>query len=174
MKTKNLFITLLATASFGLPILGAQTQQVTVTATVAQMLVLTVDVTTVPFAFTPAVYSATTGVAVLTDVKATTFLVSANCNWKITVQPGSPAFTFTPSGTQVDPVKSANQLAVRTGTGAYVPLVPAGSLTLVTGNRGGNTATGNSVPVDYQMTSNLATDPPGSYVLTLTYTLASQ
>jgi hypothetical protein len=174
MQIKSIFIYCATSAIFTSPLLLAQTQQVTVSASIAQMLVLTVDVASVPFAFTATDYSPTTGIAVKTDLKATTFSVSANSNWKLSVQPGGPAFTFTPSGTQVDPVKSASQLAVRSGTGAYVPLVPAGSLTVITGNRGGTGTTGNSVPVDYQMTSNLATDPPGSYLLTLTYTLASQ
>ena len=42
------------------------------------------------------------------------------------------------------------------------------------GTGGGYSKTGNIIPVDYQMTSALATDPPGAYVLTLTYTLAAQ
>ena len=68
----------------------------------------------------------------------------------------------------------ASALALRTGTGAYVPLPTAGGITVVQGNSGGSATTGNVVPVDYQMTANLAIDPPGAYLLTLTYTLASQ
>jgi len=173
MKIKLLILCCAASVLIGSP-LPAQTQQVTVSATIASTLALTVNTNSVTFAFVAADYSATTGLAVKTNLAATTFGVTSNTSWKLTVQPGGPAFTYTPTGTQTDPVKSANQLAVRTGAGAYLPLAPAASLTVVTGNRGGSCTTGNTVPVDYQMSSNLATDPPGTYLLTLTYTLASQ
>ena len=57
---------------------------------------------------------------------------------------------------------------------AYAPFSGVTSIPVATGTAGGYAKTGNVVPVDYQMTSSLATDPPGAYVLTLTYTLAAQ
>ena len=174
MKTTRLFLCCAVSAIFGSPLLLAQTKQVTINATVAEMLNLTVDATNVALAFTAADYDAGTGLATKTAVKATTFSVTANRAWKLTVQPGAAAFSFTPSGTAVDPVKSVSTLSVRTGVVAFTPFSGITSIPVATGTAGGATKTGNTVPVDYQLTSSLATDPPGAYLLTLTFTLAAQ
>jgi len=175
MKSKNLFICLAASALCGAPLLPAQsTKQITINASVPETLSLTVDATSVTLAFVTADYDVNTGLATKTAVKATTFSVSANRAWKLTVQPGTAAFTFTPTGTSVDPVKPVSALSIRTGVVAFAPFSGVTSIPVATGTAGGYAKTGNVVPVDYQMTSSLATDPPGAYVLTLTYTLAAQ
>ena len=127
-----------------------------------------------PLAFAATDYDVNTGLATKAAVHATTFSVTANRAWKLTVQPGAASFTFTPTGTSVDPVKSVGALSVRTGVVAYAPFSGITSIPVATGTAGGSAKTGNIVPVDYQMTSSLATDPPGTYLVTLTYTLASQ
>ena len=156
------------------PHLPAQaTKQVTVNASVAEMLTLTVDATNVTLAFVAADYDTTTGLATKTAVKATTFSVSANRAWKLTVRPGDQFFTFTPNGTAVDPRKPVSTLAVRTGVVAFAPFSGVTEIPVATGTGGGYGKAGNVIPVDYQMQSSLATDSPGAYVLTLTYTLAA-
>ncbi len=174
MKTKKIFVCSAVAALLSATLLAAQTKQVTVNATVAEMMNLTVDVTTVSFAFTAADYDVTTGLATKTAVKATTFSVNANRTWKITAQANNATFTFVPTGTATDPLKPSSALAIRAGAAAYAPFSGVVALPVATGGRGGYSATGNVVPVDYQMTSDLAKDMPGSYALTLTYTLVAQ
>jgi hypothetical protein len=175
MNLKNQLICLMASVLCAAPLLRAQsTKQVTVNASVPETLSLTVDATSVTLAFAATDYDAGTGLATKTAVKATTFSVSANRAWKLTVQPGDQFFTFTPAGTSQDPRKPVSALAVRTGAAAFAPFSGVANIPVATGTAGGYTKTGNSVPVDYQMQSALATDPPGAYLLTLTYTLAAQ
>ncbi len=174
MKIQNLFVFCAVSAAFGSASLLAQTKQVTVNATVAEMMNLTVDVTAVSFAFAAADYDVTTGLATKTAAKATTFSINANRTWKLTAQAGNATFTFVPTGTATDPLKPSNALSIRTGIVAYAPFSGVVALSVATGGRGGYSTTGNVVPVDYQMTSDLAKDMPGSYALTLTYTLAAQ
>lgn len=175
MKQTKALATLAAFALLGATPLLAQTRQVTVNATVAQVLYLAVDNTTVTLAFLAADYDVTTGLATETAVNSTTFSVTANRDWSLSVRPGGPAFSFTPTGsTAVDPVKPVSDLSVRTGEDAYKPLVAATDVVVTTGSRGGYGKPGNVIPVDYQLTSDLALDPPGAYALTLTYTLVAR
>ena len=174
MKNKLLLLGC-AVALCGTALLSAQsTKQVTVNASIGEMLTLTVDATTVTLAFVAGDYDVTTGLATKTAVKATTFSVSANRAWKLTVRPGDAFFTYTPNGTAADPRKPASALAIRTGVVAYAPFSGVTDIPVSTGTGGGYGKAGNVIPVDYQMQSSLATDPPGAYVLTLTYTLAAQ
>lgn len=173
-NTKALLVTFAAFALTGATPLLAQTKQVTVNATVAQVLNLTVDNTAVKLAFLAADYDVTTGLATKTAANSTTFSVTANRDWSLSVRPGGPAFSFTPTGTAVDPVKPVSDLSVRTGEDAYKPLVAATDVVVTTGSRGGYGKPGNVIPVDYQLTSDLALDPPGAYALTLTYTLVAR
>ncbi len=41
------------------------------------------------------------------------------------------------------------------------------------GNKGGTATTGNTFAMDYQLTSNLSQDPPGTYTLAVVYTLTA-
>jgi hypothetical protein len=174
MKTKTLLVWCVLPALLGAPLLLAQSKQVTINASVAEMLNLTVDATTVTMAFVASDYDSTTGNAVKLAPKATTFSVTSNRDWRLSVRPGDSFFTFKSTGTAVDPKKPVSALSIRAGVASYTPFSGVTELTVATGSRGGYSKAGNSVPVDYQMTSNLDTDPPGSYVLTLTYTLASK
>ena len=42
-----------------------------------------------------------------------------------------------------------------------------------TGNKGGTATSGNTFAMDYQLTSNLSQDPPGTYTLAIVYTLTA-
>lgn len=174
MKLTNLITFLAASAMCGSSLLLAQTKQVTVNATVAEMMNLTVDVTSVTFAFAAADYDVTTGLATKEALKATTFSVNANRAWKLSARAGNATFTFVPTGTGTDPAKPSSALAIRTGTATYAPFAGVVEMTVATGSRGGYGKAGNVIPVDYQMKSDLAIDPPGSYALTITYTLVAQ
>jgi hypothetical protein len=174
MKTKFLPVLCVAALLGGAAPLLGQTKQVTVNASIAEMLNLTVDLTSVTLAFAASDYDVTTGLAVKEALLGTTFRVSANRAWKLSVRAGNAAFTFTPAGTATDPAKPSSALAIKTGSGTYAPFAGVTELPVATGSRGGSGKPGNVIPVDYQMKSDLATDPPGAYVLTLTYTLAAQ
>jgi len=177
MNTKNLLICLAMSALCGAPLLPAQaTKQITVNATVAEMISLTVDNTNVAFAFVAADYDAATGIATKQVLAATTFSVSSNRAWKLSAKADTAAFSFTPIAPAVDPnpAKPSSALSIRTGVVAYAPFSGVTSQTVATGTSGGSGKTGNKVPVDYQMTSSLNLDPPGAYVLTVTYTLVAQ
>src|ERR1039457_1572137 len=52
-----------------------------------------------------------------------------------------------------------------------LPMILQTHPSVTTGNKGGTSTTGNTFGVDYQLTSNLSADPPGTYTITLTYTL---
>lgn len=174
MNNKKILVYLAAAALMIPPLLSAQTKQVTINASVAEMLSLTVDATNVAFTFAAADYDVTTGLATKEAVKATTFSVSANRTWRLSARAGNASFSFTPVGTAVDPAKPSSSLAIRTGVVAYAPFAGVAEQTVATGSRGGYGKAGNVIPVDYQMKSDLALDPPGAYLLTLTYTLIAQ
>jgi hypothetical protein len=177
MNTKNLLICLAISALCGPPLLPAQaTKQVTVNATVAEMLSLTIDKTSVAFAFVAADYDAATGIATKEVLTATTFSVTSNRAWKLSAKADTAAFSFAPVPPAADPnpAKPSSTLSIRTGALAYVPFSGVASQTVATGTSGGSGKTGNKVPVDYQMTSTLSLDPPGTYALTITYTLVAQ
>ena len=172
MKIKLPFICCALSALCGSSLLLAQTKQVTVNATVPEMMNLTVDVTTVSFVFAAADYETTTGIATKSVAGATKFSINANRTWKLTAQAGNTTFTFLPTAT--DPKKPSSDLSIRTGSAAYAPFSGVLALPVANGGRGGFGAAGNVVSVDYQMTSDLSKDLPGSYALTLTYTLVAQ
>src|SRR5256885_1373644 len=45
--------------------------------------------------------------------------------------------------------------------------------TVKTGSKGGTATSGNTFIMDYQLTSNLSQDPPGTYTLAIVYTLTA-
>jgi hypothetical protein len=44
---------------------------------------------------------------------------------------------------------------------------------VATGSAGGVSTPGNSFSIDYKLATNIAVDPPGSYVLDVVYTLTA-
>jgi hypothetical protein len=154
----------------GLPVFAVDNQQVTVTATVPVMMNLTIDISTVTFAFTQSDYAAD-GNGTKEVVNATTLKVASNTRWILEVGADSPSFTY--SGVEVVTKPCGDLQLSPNGTTAYSPVTNI-NRELVRGEAGGTTAVGNSIPVSYKLNTTVAGDPPGSYVLTLTYTLVAQ
>jgi len=158
----------------GMPVLAVDNQQVTVTATIPVMMNLTIDTSTVTFAFTQSDYAAD-GTGTKEVVNATTLKVAANTRWILEVQSTNSIFSYTAGSAGVaNPNKPCGDLLLSpNGTANYVPVTIL-NRELTRGNAGGNTTVGNSIPVSYKLNTTAAGDPPGSYVLTLTYTLIPQ
>ena len=154
----------------GMPVFAVDNQQVTVTATIPVMMNLTIDTSTVTFNFTQNDYAAD-GTGSGESVNATTLKVAANTRWILEV--GADAANFTYSGVTVVTKPCGDLLLSPNGTAAYSPVTNI-NRELVRGEAGGNTTAGNSIPVSYKLNTTAAGDPPGNYVLTLTYTLVAQ
>jgi len=154
----------------GLPVFAVDNQQVTVTATIPVMMNLTIDTSTVTFAFTQSDYAAD-GTGSKEVVNATTLKVAANTRWILEV--GADAANFTYSGVTVVTKPCGDLSLSPNGTAAYTPITNI-NRELVRGEPGGTTTAGNSIPVSYKLNTTAAGDPPGNYVLTLTYTLVAQ
>ncbi len=151
-----------------------QTQQVTVTAVIPVLMNLTVDNSTVTFNFTQGDY-ASDGTGTKEVVNATTFKVASNARWVLNVQADNANFTYSPAtiGT-VNPKKNCRDLSVSPKGTANYRAVTTIDHELARGEPGGNTVAGNNIPVSYKLGTTVANDPPGSYTLTLTYTLMPQ
>jgi hypothetical protein len=171
MNHKSLAIILFAALA---TVAHAQTTQtVTVSSTVPQVLAMTVDTNAVSIPVLGTDYNASTGVATKTATSATTLAVSSNKNWTISVKANTAAFAFTASAGDTDPVKAAGNLSYKLSTaGTYTPITVA-NVAVKTGNKGGTSTTGNTFALDYQLTSNLSQDPPGTYTLAVVYTLTA-
>jgi hypothetical protein len=154
----------------GIPVFAVDNQQVTVTATIPVMMNLTIDTSTVTFNFTQNDYAAD-GTGSGESVNATTLKVASNTRWILEV--GADNANFTYSGVEVVTKPCGDLSLSANGTGAYAPVTNL-NRELARGEPGGNTAPANNVPVSYKLNTTLAGDPPGNYVLTLTYTLVAQ
>ena len=131
---------------------------------------LTVDTNSVSIPIQITDYNTVTGAATVTVTTAQTLAVhSTNKNWTLSVRALSSTFSFTPSLGDANPNKPASDLAARAPTESNV------FITLTTSNQvigGGAKSTVNvNVPIDYRILSNLATDPPGTYSLSIIYTV---
>jgi hypothetical protein len=171
MKHKSLasiLLALLATAAH-----AQTTQTVTVSSTVPQVLSMTVDTNAVSIPFLGTDYNVSTGLATKTASSATTLSVSSNKNWTVSVKANTAAFAFTASAGDTDPVKAAGNLSYKLSTGGAYTAVTTTNASVKTGNKGGTATSGNTFAVDYQLTSNLSQDPPGTYTLAVVYTLTA-
>lgn len=152
---------------------GAQdTQNITVTLTVPQVLNLSVENSAVTIAFAPADYDESTGNGSKVNAAASTISVASNRAWVLSARAASSTFSYTPLAGDGNPNKPAGDLALKLSSDStYLP-VSTSNATLTTGNAGGTSESGNQFTVDYRVTSTLKNDPPGSYsigvILTLT------
>ncbi len=171
----NTFRLLLAVAASGLSLTahGQTTQSVTVSSVVPQVFALGIDTNAVSMPFLSSDYNASTGAATKTVTGANTLSVTSNTSWTVSLKANAAAFSFTPSGTDADPRKPAGNLSYKLSSGSSYAAITSANVALKTGGKGGTTTAGNSFPVDYQLTSNLSQDPPGTYSLALVYTLTS-
>jgi hypothetical protein len=161
----------------GLPLfpqVSQQTQQITVTAVIPVLMNLTVDTSTVTFNFTQSDYAAD-GTGSKQVVNATTFKIASNTRWILQVSADNLNFTYSPgvAGT-ANPNKSCGDLSLSpNGTANFVPVTNL-NREIARGEAGGNTVAANSIPVSYKLNTTVAKDPPGTYTLTVTYTLIPQ
>lgn len=152
---------------------GANPENITVNANVPTIANLAVNTNTVTMTFVSGDFNMNTGEALKTVAGGSNFQVATNRNWTLSVKAGAANFTFTPTFGGDTATKPAGDLGFKLSTdGAYQSLTTSDQ-TVSTGSRGGYGTAGNSPSVDYSLWSYLDQDAPGSYSLTLVYTLTS-
>lgn len=133
---------------------------------------LTTDTNTVSFAFATTDFNAASGAAQLILPAAQTLtILSDKKTFTLTVRTLTSTFTFAPSGTDLNPNKAVSNLAVRAPnfSSSWLAL----STTAVTFLTGPKSKANQVFPLDYRLDANLSSDPPGTYTVTLIYTLTN-
>jgi hypothetical protein len=123
-----------------------------------------------PFATTD--YNSATGAAQIVKAAAHTMTVlSTTSTFTLSVRAQTATFSFTPSSGDANPNKPAGDLALRAPavSASWIPLSTA-SQVVGTGPKSNSSQSGS---IDYRLDSNLATNPPGTYSLSLIYTVTS-
>jgi hypothetical protein len=149
------------------------TQTVTVSSNVPQVLSLSVDTNSVSIPFLTSDYDSASGIATKAAAAANTFSVVSNKSWTVSVKANTAAFSFTPSLGDADPSKPAGNLSYKLSSAGSYTVLTTNNAAVKTGSKGGSATSGNSFSVDYQLTSNLSQDPPGTYSLAVVYTLTA-
>ena len=152
---------------------AANPENVTVSATVPTVAVLSVDTNSVAVSFALGDYDLSTGAATKTAAAGSTFRVSTNRSWTLAVKAGAANFTYTPTNVGDTATKPAGNLGFKLSTAGSYTTVTTSDQTVATGTRGGYSTSGNTRIMDYSLSSNLNQDSPGSYSVTLVYTLTS-
>ncbi len=152
---------------------GQTTQTVTVTSTVPAVLSLGIDTNAVSIPFLSGDYSPTTGLATKVLAAANTLAVTSNKSWTVNLKANTVAFSFVPSAGDPDPAKPAGNLSYKVSTAGTYTAITTSNAVVKTGSKGGTATAGNTFVMDYQLTSNLAQDPPGTYTLAIVYTLTA-
>lgn len=148
-------------------------QQVTVNAVVPVLMNLTVDNNNVQFTFAQGDYGPD-GFATNEAVNATTFKVSSNTRWRLYVSSNSQNFSFNPSNGGLDPRKNCGDLSLSPFNSVVYFPVSTNDRDVASGGPGGFDDNGHRIPMSYRLRTSLVGDPPGTYTLTLTYTLMAQ
>jgi hypothetical protein len=135
-------------------------------------LTLTTSTNSVAIPFATTDYNKTTGVAQITKTSAQTLTILSNsATWTLSVRALTATFAFAPSAGDPNPSKPAGDLAVR------APATSATWLVLTTTNQvlstGPKSASNQTRALDYRLDSNLNSNPPGTYTLSVIYTLTS-
>jgi hypothetical protein len=135
-------------------------------------LTLTTSTNSVAIPFATTDYDKTTGVAQITKTSAQTLTILSNsATWTLSVRAVTATFSFAPSAGDPNPSKPAGDLAVR------APATSATWLVLTTTNQvlstGPKSASNQTRALDYRLNSNLNSNPPGTYTLSVIYTLTS-
>jgi len=152
---------------------GQTTQTVTVTSTVPQVLNLGIDTNAISMNFIASDYNASTGAATKTLSSGNTLSVTTNKGWTVSLKANTAAFSFVPSAGDTDPSKPCGNLSYKLSSGSSYSAITTSNVAVKSGSRGGSSTAGNSFAMDYQLTSNLSTDPPGTYTLAIVYTLTT-
>jgi hypothetical protein len=169
MKGSIVFGTILA---LGVTPLGANdSQSVSVRITVPAIFSVETSAASVAIAFAEADYDAAR-TASRSVPSAHHLLVRSNRPWVVAFKSTMSTFSFIPARDGADPGKPSTALSVRTGGAPFAPVTTSDQV-LNSGSAGPVVAPGNTFPVDYRMGSDLNTDRPGLYTLTLTYTVTS-
>lgn len=117
-------------------------------------------------------YNVSTGAAQVTKTSAHTITVVSNLlPWTVSVRALSGSFSFAPSLGDANPNKPASSLAVR-APAISATWIPLSTTSQVLGT-GPQSFANQTKSLDYQINSNLATDPPGTYSLAVIYTLTT-
>ncbi len=135
-------------------------------------LTLTTSTNSVSIPFATTDYNKTTGVAQITKTSAQTLtILSSSATWTLSVRALTATFSFAPSAGDPNPSKPAGDLAVR------APATSSAWLVLTTTNQvlstGPKSASNQTRVLDYRLNSNLNSDPPGTYTISVIYTLTS-
>ena len=152
---------------------AANPENVTVNANVPTIANLAVNTNTVTMTFVSGDFNMNTGEALKTVSGGSNFQIATNRNWTLSVKSGAANFTFTPTFGGDTATKPAADLGFKLSTDGAYQSVTTSDQTVSTGSRGGYGVSGNSPSVDYSLWSYLDQDAPGSYSLTLVYTLTS-
>jgi hypothetical protein len=153
--------------------LSQTTQTVTITSTVPQVLSLGIDTNAVSMNFLASDYNASTGAATKTLTSGNTLTVESNKSWTVSLKANTAAFSFVPSAGDPDPSKPCGNLFYKLSTAGTYAAITTTNATVKTGSKGGTATSGNTFIMDYQLTSNLSQDPPGTYTLAIIYTLTA-
>jgi len=135
-------------------------------------LTLTTSTNSVSIPFATTDYNASTGVAQVTRTSAQTLtIISDKKTWTLSVRAMTSTFSFTPSLGDPNPNKPAADLAVRNAatSSTFVALTTSDQV-LSTGPK---SASAQTVNLDYRLDSNLSTNPPGTYTISVIYTLTN-
>lgn len=136
------------------------------------ILTLTTNTNSVAIPFATTDYNKTTGVAQLIKTSANTLTIrSTTGTWTLSVRALAATFAFAPSAGDPNPNKPAGDLAVR------APATSATWRVLTTSNQvlstGPQSASNQTRAIDYRLNSNLNSNPPGTYTISVIYTLTS-
>jgi hypothetical protein len=99
-----------------------------------------------------------------------TATAKANRAYRVTVDSPAATWTYTPVGGLTDPGKAASDLSWATTAGGTFATSAGAAATLLSG--AGGTA-GTAQPIYFRARLNYATDRPGTYTLTVRYTLSA-
>jgi hypothetical protein len=135
-------------------------------------LTLTTSTNSVAIPFATTDYNKITGVAQIIKTSAQTLTILSNtATWTLSVRALTATFAFAPSAGDPNPNKPAADLAVR------APATSATWLVLTTTNQvlstGPKLAANQTRVLDYRLNSNLNSNPPGTYTISVIYTLTS-
>jgi hypothetical protein len=133
---------------------------------------LTTSTNSVPIPFAATDYNASTGAAQVTKSSAQTLtIISDKKTWTLSVRAMTSIFSFSPSLGDPDPNKPAADLAVRApaNSSTFIALTTSDQV-LSTGPK---SASAQTVNLDYRLNSNLSTNPPGTYAISVIYTLTN-
>ena len=131
---------------------------------------LTIDTNSVSLPFSITDYNSSTGAAQIVSTSAQTLTIfSNNRTWTLSVRALTSTFSFVPMLGDPNPNKPASDLAVRAPatSSSFLALTTTDQL-LSSGPKSGSNQTRS---LDYRLDSNLATDPPGTYTISIIYTV---